>query len=544
MGGKVSSHNSLGQGCSSVGMDEQIMDMAGSRLYETLVRLSDLGVDLRWNNSEILHWYSTKGVALQSKSKFRDLSIATVYLLRRNDSKTIAEGRRTLENTRDLETLRSEEMKRLRAQIDAFHYDKINWARQSKTMEAEIKLLKQKLKLDKRYTSQLEDYCDNAGFPVAAIKEAVISSKNVENYNQDDSEDEDITLITGCPVTQVDTANEIPTTSTVLATAESPLYPSLSRYTSHSKQDKRNRMKTHLKKSKSVNVSVVKTVTDANNGVTTITRALSCEETSKHREVIGIMPRRGPFQSYWDKLMLQALVYNLEPRDVWQIVLITVPEDLHSKIPQGLRTGTILERQPGETNDGIYNRIKEVLLQMRGPPQAEWHRILDIKQSNKETFETFAEHMWVVFKEYSGVEDCNRNHEILLQMLRNNAGPLVQNALALGGDPPHNTFNALVEWATKIEQRSKALKPRPVAATQWVAEGDNNVVICDYCHRPGHKRERCFKLHGTPQSRFRFKKSTNKYPRNHFKTSYIGNTETRSPHTNILAAPEQIDEQQ
>lgn len=91
------------------------------------------------------------------------------------------------------------------------------------------------------------------------------------------------------------------------------------------------------------------------------------------------MPRRGPFLSYWDKLMLQALVYSLEPRDVWQIVLLMVPEELHSKIPQELRTGKILERQTGETNDDIYNRIKEVLLQMRGPPQAEWHRILDIK---------------------------------------------------------------------------------------------------------------------------------------------------------------------
>ncbi len=178
--------------------------MAGLQVYETLVRLRDLGINLKWDNSEILHWYSTQGVALKSKNKFRDLPAAIIYLLRRNDLKTITEGQHTLENIQELERLRSEEIKKLRAQADAFHYEKISWARQSKTMEAEIKRLKQKLNLDKRYTSQLEDYCGDAGFPVAAIKEAVISSKGVENYDQDDSEDEDITLITRYPVTQGD----------------------------------------------------------------------------------------------------------------------------------------------------------------------------------------------------------------------------------------------------------------------------------------------------------------------------------------------------
>lgn len=104
---------------------------------------------------------------------------------------------------------------------------------------------------------------------------------------------------------------------------------------------------------------------------------------------------------------------------------------------------------------------------MRGPPQAEWHRILELKHANKKTFEMFAEHMWVDFREYSGVEDCSRDHEILLQMLHNNDGPHIQNALALGGDPPHNTIGAHVELDKNIKQRSKTLKP-----TQWVAEGE------------------------------------------------------------------------
>lgn len=42
----------------------------------------------------------------------------------------------------------------------------------------------------------------------------------------------------------------------------------------------------------------------------------------------------------------------------------------------------------------IYNRVKEDLLKMQGPTQAEWHRIIDIKQTNEETFEAFAEVLW------------------------------------------------------------------------------------------------------------------------------------------------------
>ncbi len=307
-------------------------------------------------------------------------------------------------------------------------------------------------------------------------------------------------------------------------------------------------MKTHLKTGtipkKSVKISVVKTVRSANNDVNTITRALSCEECSRHKEVIGIMPRRGPFQSYWDKLMLQASVYNLEPRDVWQIVLLTIPDELHSKIPQDLRSGTILERQLRENNNDIYERLKEVLLQLRGPPQAEWHRILTLKQTSTETFETFSERMWVAFREYSGVEDCNRNHEILLQMLRNNAGPHVQNALAVGGDPPHNTFDALVEWATKIEERSKIVKTRSIAATQWVTDEANDIIICGYCRRPGHLKERCFKLNSVPQIKPKRKMSTfGKSPRNRLETADMTQTEVSNPLADFQATLEQLSEQ-
>ncbi len=106
------------------------------------------------------------------------------------------------------------------------------------------------------------------------------------------------------------------TTSTPVTVTERSLSHSFSKedcspqHTSQLKHRSQNPMDTRLRTGtipkKSVKVSIVKTVRDANNDVTTIIRALSCEECSKHREVIGNMPRRGPFQSYWDKLMLQA----------------------------------------------------------------------------------------------------------------------------------------------------------------------------------------------------------------------------------------------
>lgn len=128
-------------------------------------------------------------------------------------------------------------------------------------------------------------------------------------------------------------------------------------------------------------------------------------------------------------------------------------------------------------------------------------------------------------------------------MLCNNAGPIVQNALALGGDLPHNTFSALVEWATKIEQRSKTIKPRPVAATQWVAEGDN-VNTYNYCRHPGHTIECCFKLHGTPQSKFKFRKMSNRPLRNFSRNTNMRHTEPNGPYVEVITALEKSKDQE
>ena len=199
--------------------------------------------------------------------------------------------------------------------------------------------------------------------------------------------------------------------------------------------------------------------------------------------------------------MQQASIYKLETRDVWQILLLTIPDELRPKMTEDLKTGNIAVRQHGETEADVFDRIRLNLLDMRGPQRVEWNKIIDVKQTN-ETFESFAERMWAVFREHGGIPDCTRDNVILLDMLRSNAGPHILNALAMGGDPPEDTFRSLVTWATKIEDRSKIHKSQPVAATQWVAEGKGVVPTkrCNYCGKLGHSQEDCWNIRRQPRS--------------------------------------------
>ncbi|ROL42085.1 hypothetical protein DPX16_19532 [Anabarilius grahami] len=57
-------------------------------------------------------------------------------------------------------------------------------------MESQIKTLENKLKLDKKYTSALEECCGSAGFPVAAVKIAAINFKIGGEINSDSDEDD------------------------------------------------------------------------------------------------------------------------------------------------------------------------------------------------------------------------------------------------------------------------------------------------------------------------------------------------------------------
>lgn len=224
-------------------------------------------------------------------------------------------------------------------------------------------------------------------------------------------------------------------------------------------QSQRSPIKTSVKPSEkpstSVRVAVLQTMTNVNDEITTNSHPLTCEECSKHKQIVGMMPKKGPFQPYWDTLMLQATVYKLETRDVWEISLLTIPEELRSKLTPQIKSGDIVKRNNNESNEAIYERLKQALLDLRGLTQADWSKILEIKKASK----THAERLWVTYKEHAGLENASHDHEPLLQLLKNHAGIPVQKALLYGVDPSENTFRAIVEWGSRIEHRWKS-KPQ------------------------------------------------------------------------------------
>ncbi|ROL49598.1 hypothetical protein DPX16_15924 [Anabarilius grahami] len=382
-------------------------------------------------------------------------------MLRRNDLATIAENERIIANIKELETTRSDELKKLRAQAEASVYEKQTWARQGDAMGTQIKKLEKKLKLDKKYTSALEECCESAGFPVTAVKIAAISSKFGGEINSDSDEDDVAALASNVKdnlsVTEVRSRTLRTKPSSVMRDS-SPEPAGDINYRPNRPEERQHspimtRTKTGTVLRKPIKIAVLKTMTNADDEVTTISRPLTCEECTKHKEVVGMMPRKGPFQPYWDNLMLQASVYNLEVRDVWQIALLTIPEELKPKMSPELRSGEIVIKREGENENDVYERLKETLLGLRGPTHAEWNRILEIKQANKEPFEMYAERLWVTYKEHSGLEDAQRDQEVLLQLLKSNAGSHIQQALVHGADPSENTYRSLVDWASKIETR-------------------------------------------------------------------------------------------
>lgn len=493
-------------------VDQEVMESFGLYFKDLLVRVHDRGVGLTWTNEQILHWYETEGRKLQTKSQFRKLPAVIIYLLRRNDRRTLMEKERVVESIRELEKARSDELRKLRAEVEAFAYEKHNWAVQSSAWRARIVELEKELGRSQEYAVALEACCGKVGLPVSAIRQA--GSAVTMGDSQEESEDEEILALGETPREGVfqeigarATLERTPATrERALEPGPGVVTPSYYRPSEPGKPWQRSpiatRRKTGTGMRKPAKVAVLKTVTNADDTVTVISRPLTCEECSRHKEVVGMMPRRGPFQPYWDNLMLQASVYNLELRDVWQVTLLTIPEELRSKLPDDLRSGAIVIKQEDESVSEVLDRLKEALLQLRGPTHVAWHKILDIRQASKEAFEVFAERMWASFKEHSGIEEANRDQEVLLQLLKNNAGPHIQQALANGAEPPENTYRALVEWASKIENRlSKQGKLRPIAATQWVAEGvgvaapkKSEERMCCFCGRAGHRVDQCWRL--------------------------------------------------
>lgn len=233
-----------------------------------------------------------EGKKLASKSKYKKTLTAIVYLLCKNDLETIAENERTITSIKEIEKTRSEELQKLRAQVEAFTFERQGWARQSEMMSRKIEELQKKLQTGNNYISALEDCCDNAGFPVAAVKQAALD-ESFDSDRNSDSDDDDVAALES--QTRRETRNRAPVQR-------------------HEEQNQQSPIKTRAKPSekppKSIRVAVLKTITNANDEITMISHLLTCEECSKHKQIVGMMPKRGPFQPYWETLMLQATVYG------------------------------------------------------------------------------------------------------------------------------------------------------------------------------------------------------------------------------------------
>lgn len=164
-------------------MDSWALDVKG-----TLVRIRTKGLDLTANNDDILHWYNTIGCKKEHKRKYRKLTSAVAYLMRNNDLKTLEANERTLLSMREISKLRSDDMLKMRLQIDGFAYEKQSWLRQTEAFNKTISDLERKLSHGQKDITQLEECCGSAGFPVAAIRQTLagVTTSGRQSESDDD----------------------------------------------------------------------------------------------------------------------------------------------------------------------------------------------------------------------------------------------------------------------------------------------------------------------------------------------------------------------
>lgn len=151
----------------------KVMDSFGLYFKDLLIRVHNCGVALAWNNEQLLQWYEMEGHKLQLKRQFRKLSAVMVYLLRRNDQNSLTGKERVLDSTWQLEKTRSDELRSLQAEVEAFAFDKQNWAVQSAAMRTQIAELEAELARSRDFAEALEVCCGKVGLPVSGISQAV-----------------------------------------------------------------------------------------------------------------------------------------------------------------------------------------------------------------------------------------------------------------------------------------------------------------------------------------------------------------------------------
>jgi len=106
-----------------------------------------------------------------------------------------------------------------------------------------------------------------------------------------------------------------------------------------------------------VPVSAFKVMRHPNGTESTIRRPLTVTECSSFKAEIGPFPLKGPFEPWWRLIVSLKHAFQLEPKDIWQIVISSIPDVLNYKIPPALMTGTIVQSMhQNEPESEILNR--------------------------------------------------------------------------------------------------------------------------------------------------------------------------------------------
>ncbi len=148
------------QGKHSSRVDEEIMEILGLQLQKTPCSVKRQGIQFEVEQQRNNILVFCRGCETKIKSKYKKIPAAIVYLLRRNDLATITENEKTITNIKEIERVRSDELQKLRKQVEVFAYEQQGWARQRKEMATKVDHVQGKLITYSNYISALEDCCD------------------------------------------------------------------------------------------------------------------------------------------------------------------------------------------------------------------------------------------------------------------------------------------------------------------------------------------------------------------------------------------------
>ncbi len=82
---------------------------------------------MKWNNNKIISWYSAEGTKLKSKSKYKKIPAAIVLVTSPQRPRDHNRERKTITNIKEIERVRSDELQKLRKQVEMFAYEHRGW---------------------------------------------------------------------------------------------------------------------------------------------------------------------------------------------------------------------------------------------------------------------------------------------------------------------------------------------------------------------------------------------------------------------------------